>query len=109
MKIRDAIWLLFVMQMYPRYFQLFSHFVCVKDKNLWFFFWKILLDDNKRAYGVAYTRHGFPQIATARKEIILSAGAYSSPLLLMKSGIGPESILNAAEVNVDVNVVDFKE
>lgn len=52
----------------------------------------------KKAYGVLYSRHGFPQIAHAQNEIILSAGAYSSPLLLMKSGIGPESTLNAAEV-----------
>lgn len=59
---------------------------------------QILLDNNKNAYGVAYTRHGLPQIAHAQKEIILSAGVFSSPLLLMKSGIGPESVLNAAEV-----------
>lgn len=61
---------------------------------------QILLDNNKKANGVAYTRHGFPQIAYAQKEIILSAGAFSSPLLLMKSGIGPESVLNAAEVRI---------
>lgn len=60
--------------------------------------YQILLDDNKRAYGVAYSRHGFPQIAHASKEVILSAGVFSSPLLLMKSGIGPQSVLNAAEV-----------
>lgn len=49
---------------------------------------------------MAYSRHGFPQIAYAKNEIILSAGAFSSPLLLMKSGIGPESILNDAEVRL---------
>lgn len=59
---------------------------------------------------MAYTRHGFPQIAHARNEIMLSAGAFSSPLLLMKSGIGPESVLNDAEVQFflsfpfDVNI-----
>lgn len=59
---------------------------------------QILLDDDKKAYGVSFMRHGFPQIVHANKEVILSTGTYSSPLLLMKSGIGPESILNAAEV-----------
>ncbi len=34
----------------------------------------------------------------AQKEVILSAGTFASPLLLMKSGIGPENILNAAGV-----------
>ncbi|KAJ6635171.1 4-pyridoxate dehydrogenase [Pseudolycoriella hygida] len=63
---------------------------------------EILLDENKKAYGVAYSRHGIPQIAHASKEIILSAGTYSSPMLLMKSGIGPVSTLNAAEIPVKV-------
>ncbi|XP_037036059.1 oxygen-dependent choline dehydrogenase 1-like [Bradysia coprophila] len=65
---------------------------------------EILLDDNKKAYGVAYSRHGFPQLAHAEKEIILSAGAFSSPLLLMKSGIGPVAVLNAAEIPVKVPI-----
>ncbi|KAG4079688.1 hypothetical protein HA402_009074 [Bradysia odoriphaga] len=63
---------------------------------------EILLDEDKKAYGVAYSRHGFPQIAHAEKEIILSAGVFSSPLLLMKSGIGPEAVLNDAEIPVKV-------
>lgn len=65
------------------------------------------MDDDKKAYGVAFMRHGFPQIAHASKEVILSAGTYSSPLLLMKSGIGPESILNAAEVWISLNYMRF--
>ncbi|KAG4076679.1 hypothetical protein HA402_001966 [Bradysia odoriphaga] len=63
---------------------------------------EILLDEDKRAYGVAYKRHGIPQIAHATKEIILSAGTYGSPLLLMKSGIGPVSVLNSAEIPIKV-------
>lgn len=58
------------------------------------------MDSDKKAYGVAYSRHGFPQIAHAQKEVILSAGVFSSPMLLMKSGIGPENVLNAAEVRI---------
>lgn len=63
---------------------------------------------------MAYTRHGLPQIAYAQNEIILSAGAFSSPLLLMKSGIGPESLLNDAEVRLalsfsfDINTLVFR-
>jgi len=59
---------------------------------------QILLNENNEAYGVAYSRHGFPQITYASKEIILSAGTFSSPLLLMKSGIGPVDQLEAAGV-----------
>lgn len=51
-----------------------------------------------------YTRHGFPQIAYAQNEIILSAGTYATPLLLMKSGIGPENVLNAAEVRIQIRL-----
>lgn len=59
---------------------------------------KILINERKAAYGVIYKRHGIPQIAHALKEVIVSAGTISSPLLLMKSGIGPEAALNAAGV-----------
>ncbi|MGO4328105.1 GMC family oxidoreductase [Cupriavidus sp. M-11] len=45
--------------------------------------------DGKRAAGVAVMRDGREQVLRARREIILSAGAYGSPQLLMLSGIGP--------------------
>lgn len=57
------------------------------------------MDENNRAYGVAYTRHGIPQIAHASKEVILSAGAFQSPMILMKSGIGPTEVLKEAGVS----------
>lgn len=56
------------------------------------------MDEENRAYGVAYTRHGIPQIAHATKEVVLSAGAFQSPMLLMKSGIGPAEVLREAGV-----------
>lgn len=34
----------------------------------------------------------------ASKEVIISAGTISSPMLLIKSGIGPKDILEKAEV-----------
>jgi choline dehydrogenase len=42
-----------------------------------------------RASGVRYRRRGREQIATAQRDVILSAGALGSPQLLMLSGIGP--------------------
>ncbi|CAG7730552.1 unnamed protein product, partial [Allacma fusca] len=58
---------------------------------------KILFEKNI-AVGVLYHRHGIPRVAMARKEIILSAGAYVSPILLIKSGIGSQQDLDAAKV-----------
>lgn len=50
---------------------------------------KVLIDDNKRAYGVLFAHDGQQLTAKATKEVILSAGAVNSPKLLMLSGIGP--------------------
>jgi len=47
---------------------------------------------------VAYTRHGLPQIAHVSNEVIISAGTFASPLLLIKSGIGPKDVLEEAKV-----------
>jgi choline dehydrogenase len=38
---------------------------------------------------VTYTRHNVTRYVAANKEIIVSAGTYESPKLLMLSGIGP--------------------
>ncbi|CAF3785050.1 unnamed protein product [Rotaria sp. Silwood1] len=48
-----------------------------------------------KAVGVEahYDTNGQPIIIKAKKEIILSAGAYNSPMVLMHSGIGPEGHL----------------
>lgn len=48
-----------------------------------------VLIDGKRAVGVEYDCKGRTRIAEARREVILSGGAYNSPQLLMLSGIGP--------------------
>lgn len=56
---------------------------------------------NDRATGVEFvTGKNQTQIATARKEVILSAGAFQSPQLLMLSGIGPADELRSAGVAV---------
>ncbi|WP_049104131.1 GMC family oxidoreductase, partial [Burkholderia cenocepacia] len=45
--------------------------------------------DGKRAVGVVVSRNGRVETLGARAEVILSAGAFNSPQLLMCSGIGP--------------------
>ena len=55
---------------------------------------KILFDNQKRAIGVEVTDAlGLRTNITATKEVIVSAGAFQSPQLLMVSGIGPSSTL----------------
>lgn len=50
---------------------------------------KILINpETKRAYGVRYVQNGQERTVYARKEVIVSAGAFNSPQLLMLSGIG---------------------
>jgi choline dehydrogenase len=55
---------------------------------------KILFDSNKRATGVVLKSDGRgPYVLSARNEIIVSAGAFQSPQLLMVSGVGPKAML----------------
>lgn len=53
---------------------------------------KIVIDQpSSRAFGVEYVEEGSRTVKRvfARKEVIISAGAFGSPKLLMMSGIGP--------------------
>jgi len=45
--------------------------------------------EGTRAVGVEYLKDGQVHLARAQKEVILCAGAYGSPQLLMLSGVGP--------------------
>ena len=59
-----------------------------------------VLFEGKRAKGVEIeTRHGLETI-TANREVILSAGAYHSPKLLMLSGVGPADHLRDMGITV---------
>jgi choline dehydrogenase len=49
--------------------------------------------DGRRAVAVEYRRAGSLRTARARKEILVSGGAYNSPQLLQLSGIGPADLL----------------
>ncbi|KAL9637141.1 MAG: hypothetical protein Q9204_001985 [Flavoplaca sp. TL-2023a] len=59
---------------------------------------KIILQNCKVATGVLVDTAGVEYTISARKEVILSAGAFRSPQLLMVSGIGPASTLKAVQV-----------
>ncbi|KAJ8985225.1 hypothetical protein NQ317_018254, partial [Molorchus minor] len=55
---------------------------------------KVLIDETTReAYGVEFERMGERRTALATREVILSAGTFNSPQLLMLSGIGPRQHL----------------
>ncbi|MGZ4335272.1 MAG: GMC family oxidoreductase [Gaiellaceae bacterium] len=49
--------------------------------------------EHGRAVGVEVMRDGIVETIRAEREVILSAGAYQSPVLLMLSGIGPAAEL----------------
>lgn len=61
---------------------------------------KVLIDSNKRAYGVEYVKNDTFKKVTCRKEVILSAGTIDSPKLLMLSGIGPRDHLEELGIPV---------
>uniref|UniRef100_A0A1I8PWX7 Glucose-methanol-choline oxidoreductase N-terminal domain-containing protein n=1 Tax=Stomoxys calcitrans TaxID=35570 RepID=A0A1I8PWX7_STOCA len=60
---------------------------------------KVLIDvDTQKAYGVRLLYRNTLYTIRARKEVILSAGAFNSPQILMLSGIGPRDNLEAIGV-----------
>jgi choline dehydrogenase len=52
-----------------------------------------LVFEGNRAVGVELVRNGVRETVRAEREVILSAGSYQSPVLLMLSGIGPDEDL----------------
>jgi len=56
--------------------------------------------EGERAAGVRVLRHGEVATIRASTEVILCAGAYQSPQILMLSGIGPPSQLSALGIPV---------
>jgi len=54
---------------------------------------KRIIIENGRAVGVEYEKNGKVTTAHAESEVVLSAGAYNSPQILMLSGIGEEAAL----------------
>jgi len=62
-----------------------------------------VLFQGARAIGVAYEHGGQRREARADKEVILCAGAFNSPHLLMLSGIGPADRLRAHGIAVIID------
>ena len=65
---------------------------------------KIVFDGNKTATGVQVESYGQPYSLMATKEVIVSAGAFQSPQLLMVSGIGPAAELEKHNISVISNL-----
>ncbi|XP_065365987.1 glucose dehydrogenase [FAD, quinone]-like [Calliphora vicina] len=62
---------------------------------------KVLLDANsKTAYGIEFLYRRQRYIFKARKEVVLSAGAFNSPQILMLSGIGPADNLGNLGIKI---------
>lgn len=53
---------------------------------------------SKKVKGVIFTKDNKTYIAKNRKEVILSAGVYSTPQILMLSGVGPQDHLRSLEI-----------
>jgi choline dehydrogenase-like flavoprotein len=59
-----------------------------------------LLFEGTRVVGVEALRDGVPTVYRAEREVLVSAGAYLSPTLLMASGIGPAAEIAPLGVQV---------
>ncbi|MCJ1372495.1 hypothetical protein MMC20_003720 [Loxospora ochrophaea] len=63
-----------------------------------------ILFDGKTAVGVSVSTAGVPYVLSASKEVILSAGVFRSPQMLMLSGIGPAATLNSFQIPIVSNL-----
>jgi choline dehydrogenase len=59
-----------------------------------------VLFEGRRARAVEYRQNGVMRSARARREILVSSGAYNSPQLLQLSGVGPASLLKQHGIDV---------
>lgn len=59
---------------------------------------RVLFDARKQAIGVEVQGVTLPYNITAKREVIVSAGAFQSPQLLMVSGIGPKATLDKFKI-----------
>ncbi|WP_257166124.1 GMC family oxidoreductase [Bradyrhizobium sp. SRS-191] len=59
-----------------------------------------ILFEGRRASGVTFSQRGRLRTARARKEILVSSGAYNSPQLLQLSGVGPGELLRQHGIDV---------
>ena len=64
----------------------------------------LVIGGGNRVDGVAYERGSLPTKASARREVVVCAGAFNSPHLLMLSGLGPARELEALGIAVRRNL-----
>ncbi|CAO2649968.1 Nn.00g012600.m01.CDS01 [Neocucurbitaria sp. VM-36] len=65
---------------------------------------KVLFDKWKKAKRVVVSTGTQERVISARKEIVLSAGVFHSPQLLMLSGIGPAATLSNYSIDIVSNL-----
>jgi len=63
-----------------------------------------LVFDGTRAVGVEISRHGRIETVHAEREVLVAAGTYQSPALLLLSGIGPAEDLEPLGIEVRENL-----
>jgi choline dehydrogenase len=61
---------------------------------------QVLFDANRRATGVTVKLNGSARQFTAKREVILSAGAVDTPKLLQLSGVGDKSLLSQHRIPI---------
>ncbi|KAH7098266.1 alcohol oxidase [Auriculariales sp. MPI-PUGE-AT-0066] len=66
----------------------------------------VVFDKSKRATGITIQPRDTTKILNikAKKEIVLTAGAFHTPQILQRSGVGPAALLKAAKVPVVVDL-----
>ncbi len=68
-----------------------------------------LVFDGRKAVGVEFSEGGQIQVARAAQEIVVTAGAFGTPKLLMLSGIGPAAHLRAQGIEVRADLAGVGE
>ena len=63
---------------------------------------RVLLDEG-RVWGVAYVQHGERRVIKAKRAVVMAAGVFGTPQLLMLSGIGPAAHLREMGIAVQDN------
>ena len=62
-----------------------------------------IMFEGRRACAVEYRQNGNLRTARARKEILVSSGAYNSPQLLQLSGVGPAVLLKQHGIDIVID------